>query len=604
MKIKPLVRVLPAVLMVVVALALSPARSAPITGDGRRATLYLHSTSPVATTQTAPSLVDAASKGPGMDETAPTGATPKTAVNGPGNADFRKNFLLGFWAAEVHGHVTNAHAKLWVNARAGTEITATVFGDGGVGVSSRLGRAAKATTANGISVLELDIPVDGHVDREIVLSLSSGSTPTTVLYDAVDFASALSFDLGVYDPPPFGIDFPPATGWDAVEPVSLTKANRESSLVLNPVNEDEMVMCDPSGVPSTTNGHSYFYVTTDGGASWADLEVEPEGDARRNAFEGGDCDVAYDAGGTIYTADTWLGNLSVGASRDGGKTWTGTPIAVQAPFVDRPWLVGGPDGTVYLTYQDVQFGMPSVIWFLKSTDHGRTFSTAVPVTTGTQNGAFTWTGNFVVSGQDLYSVYTRRAQPTIVTGLDAGGSETVWVAKSHDGGATWTQQLIATMPNPASYLYPVISMDAGGALHAVFASKSVGDRPVWYTTSTDKAATWTSPIPLTTGTAGFAPWIAAGDSGEAVVIWYGSPNPVANVGTGGGTHDWYLYWARISDFGSTITSGTTTVKPLFKGNATMPEFNQVRLDSQGKMRIGASVQGVSGGWVAYYQQES
>src|SRR5687767_9034218 len=79
-KIKPLVRVLPAVLMIVVALALSPARSEPITGDGRRATLYLHSTSPLATTETAPTLVDAAAKGPGMDETAPTGVAPKTAI--------------------------------------------------------------------------------------------------------------------------------------------------------------------------------------------------------------------------------------------------------------------------------------------------------------------------------------------------------------------------------------------------------------------------------------------------------------------------------------------------------------------------------------------
>src|SRR3954471_7704827 len=156
--------------------------------------------------------------------------------------------------------------------------------------------------------------------------------------------------------------------------VSSTQAHRETSLALNPKNPSEMFLCDPSGVPNTQYNQSYFHVTRDAGASWNPIRVEGgQTDLRNYAFEGGDCDVAYDAAGTMYSADTWLGSLSVGHSTDGGKTWDGTPIAAAAPIVDRPWLVGGPAGTVHFTYQDLQCCLPSAIWYTHSTDYGKTF---------------------------------------------------------------------------------------------------------------------------------------------------------------------------------------------------------------------------------------
>lgn len=596
-----------ALVVIAASFAVSPAGAAPVTGAGRRATLYLHSETPSGSAEQARLQADPNQRGPWMDEAPPTDPAPKSTLDtAAGNQNFRKNFLVGFWSAAVHGHVTNAHVNVWVATRSET-ITVTLFGDGGIGSGIPAARAEGRRAVSGSTLFQADIPVDAHVDEELVLSVSTGDTPAAVIYDGLLYPSSLAFDIDVYDPPAFGADFPPATGWNAVQAVSVRKAARESSLAVNPVNESEMLVCDPSGVPNTAEGHSYFHVSRDGGSSWSELEVEPVGDPRENAFEGGDCDVAYDATGTIYTADTWLGNLSVGASRDGGATWSGTPIAVQAPIVDRPWLVGGPPGTVYLTYQDLQFAMPSAIWFLRSTDYGQTFSVGVPITTASADGTHTWTGNFAVSpsGQDIYSVYTRRGAASVLGDLDDAGPETIWVASSHDAGATWTQNLVATMTTPASYLYPSIAMDAGGALHVVFSSKRENDRPVWYSTSTDQARTWTSPVALTSGTSGFAPWVAGGGPGEAAVIWYGSPDPKANVAAG--KADWYLYWARVSGGGATVTSGTTTVRPLFHGVAAMPEFNQVRLDSNGKMRIGASVyagSGEWGGWVAYYQQES
>jgi hypothetical protein len=199
-------------------------------------------------------------------------------------------------------------------------------------------------------------------------------------------------------------------------------------------------------------------------------------------------------------------------------------------------------------------------------------------------------------------VYTRRRLAN--NGLDSNGPETVWVATSHDAGATWTSNLVASMPTPASYLYPAIAMDAGGALHVVYASKTDEDRPIWYSSSSDQARTWSEPIALTHGDSGFSPWVAAGAPGEVAVVWYGSPNPAVSLSSD--KEDWYLYWARLSD-GAVTGTGTTTTVPIYHGaQGQAPEFNQVRLGADGKMRIGASALSGSGGsgtWVTYYQTE-
>ena len=114
----------------------------------------------------------------------------------------------------------------------------------------------------------------------------------------------------------------PAPGWMAPVLVSADQAHRETSLAINPRNEKVMLACAPSGVPNTQGNQSYFHVSRSGGLTWEPVRVENDdaNDPRTYTFEGGDCDVAFDEGGTMYVADTWLGNLSVGHSRDNGGT--------------------------------------------------------------------------------------------------------------------------------------------------------------------------------------------------------------------------------------------------------------------------------------------
>ncbi|HEX8004154.1 MAG TPA: sialidase family protein [Mycobacteriales bacterium] len=414
------------------------------------------------------------------------------------------------------------------------------------------------------------------------------------------WAAAAAVSVAVLTAPSGTAAERPTKGWDTPVLVSGTQAHRETSLAINPRNPSQMLICDPSGVPAVEDGQSYFHLSTDGGRKWRAIDVEPSStDTRNAAFEGGDCDVAFDAGGTMYTADTWVGNLSVGSSRNNGESWEGSLVSVTAPVVDRPWLVGGPPGTVYLTYHDLQCCTPSAMWFTKSTDYGRTFSPAVPITTANAAGPYTWEGNFVVSpsGKDLYLVYSRRMSAGVNHPAIPKYAEEISLAASHDGGASWTTLPIADIPRETSSIYPSIGMDAAGWLHVAWAAPRDKDNPVFYTMSKDKGAHWTAPKPLNAGHTGQAPWVAGGRAGEAAIVWLGSPAGQVDAESG-----WYFYWARVTN--GRVTSGTTTRTPMWEGAQTLPEFEMVRLDRQGRMHIGMSVFVAKNRWGVYYQRET
>lgn len=405
---------------------------------------------------------------------------------------------------------------------------------------------------------------------------------------------------------------PKVTGWGAPVLVSKTQAHRETSIAVDPRDAKTQMVCDPSGVPNTGGGQSYFHRSSDGGKTWhyQDVEGGPT-DSRNYAFEGGDCDVAMDAGGTIYVADTWLGDLSVGHSTDGGRTWDGTALSGTAPVIDRPWLVGGPKGTVYLSYHDLQCCSPAAMWFTKSTDYGKTFSPAVSITAANADGAYIWEGNFVVSpsGKDIDLVYSRR-DSGLVTVPTSESPMSMWLASSRDGGSTWSSTRIANLGAETTTIYPQIGRDAGGYLHVVWSAPagSKGTR-VSYTYSKDGGKTWRSPSVISGERTGLAPWVVGGKTrGSAAVVWLGSPDGKATQST---ESPWFFDWARISIGASgkpAVRSGSTTTKPLWEGRQTNPEFEMVTLDAKGLMHIGMSVyQGDNpraGKWSVWVQAET
>ncbi len=351
---------------------------------------------------------------------------------------------------------------------------------------------------------------------------------------------------------------------------------REMSLAIDPNDPDRLLACSPTGTLVVGFGYSDVWLSLDAGQSWELLNPEPDTDTRSVMREGGDCDVAIGPDGTLWLVDSWLGGLSMGRSAD-GKSWTGTSLAAPVPVADRPWIQVDGAGVVHMTYQDVQFSMPSVIWYTSTTD-GVLFSPPVVVAAASPDGAFTWTGDFSVSddGVELASVYTRRSS-VIGVGMQA---EQVWVATSTDGGASWSNTLISQREGPASFLYPSLDRDAAGGLHVVFSEDLGRTQPTFYTTSTDGGASWSEPFALVDDVVSGAPWVAAQEPGHAVVLFSGSRGGASTTGEA----DWYFYWARVNATEALVA--TTTAVPLFSGpQPIFPEFNMIAVDSLGRAHI-------------------
>jgi hypothetical protein len=116
----------------------------------------------------------------------------------------------------------------------------------------------------------------------------------------------------------------------------------------------------------------------------------------------------------------------------------------------------------------------------------------------------------------------------------------LYIAKSVNGGTTWTRKLVAHLGvhNPVN-LFPQLTIDKAGNLYinwAQTAGRTVADPPVivtpdlggetdvYYAYSTTKGESWSAPIPLTqeNGDSAVMPWMVAGDAGQVDIVYYKS----------------------------------------------------------------------------------
>jgi hypothetical protein len=144
--------------------------------------------------------------------------------------------------------------------------------------------------------------------------------------------------------------------------------------------------------------------------------------------------------------------VAVMVSHDHGVTWTApiTVAKVLPGFVSDPddgtplrtgdiipEIAAGPNGTVYMTWQDATLApSASAIAFAKSLDGGLTWSTPVAINKAPTAQAFTPSIRVLPDGTIGVTHYDLRFNT-------ADGGATLptdyWFLHSHDGGATWTE---------------------------------------------------------------------------------------------------------------------------------------------------------------------
>jgi len=193
--------------------------------------------------------------------------------------------------------------------------------------------------------------------------------------------------------------------------------------------------------------------STDGGATWSATYFNPQtGEGQFNdkpmiAIDTGRAHhnriyVAWDNATGNSSSDKNGNNVVLSHSDDGGATFS-TPVSVSGPFTGRTGGIGADpyvtsDGTLHVAWQDYAHG---TIDDVASTDGGQTFSS--PTVIAHVNGFAFNVAAQASRGALVYpscGSYRGTLYCSYMDGSDAATN--VYVAKSTDGGATWTSTAV------------------------------------------------------------------------------------------------------------------------------------------------------------------
>jgi hypothetical protein len=234
--------------------------------------------------------------------------------------------------------------------------------------------------------------------------------------------------------------------------------------------------------------------STDGGATWSAVYFDPqtgEGQFDDKPMITVDTSSSSPHQGRVYVAwDNATGNSSsekngnnvlLSHSDDGGNSFS-PPVSVSGNFVGRTGAIGAdpyvtPNGTVHVAWQD---NVHLTIDDVSSTDGGNSFSSPHPVASVNAvqlnvaaqavRGALVYPACGAASDDTLYCSY--------INGTDAASS--VFVAKSTDGGSTWSS---TQMPGNGDQFNQWLAVDPtdGSVNVAYYDTGTHGAVPTLYT---------------------------------------------------------------------------------------------------------------------------
>lgn len=357
---------------------------------------------------------------------------------------------------------------------------------------------------------------------------------------------------------------PQVEGWPDSDTAAVFPTNKqnEPTVAVNPVDprrliagsndEQRQPACGPGPVrgdtvPSDCSfypgiGTSGIYTSADGGKTWTnrgllDDQASWQG---RGVLSDGDPVIAYGPkpdgrGGFTYArgARAYYSSLAsvtgakgteyiiVSWSDDDGRTWSapviGTTKTSSVDFNDKNWI-GVDDnpaspyfGRVYLSWTEFRsatgtgFGNEPIMVSV-SRDGGASFGAPNQLSPAANNG----TGN----GRQGSSI-TTGPDGTVYVAFEQGPSQVVTV--SRDGGTKWTRPItvgpVTDIDDPIpganfrTSSFPTIAADprvGSTTVYTTWATKTAAGGRIVVATSTDRGATWSAPVTVSTDAEGYA----------------------------------------------------------------------------------------------------
>jgi len=373
----------------------------------------------------------------------------------------------------------------------------------------------------------------------------------------------------------------------------------EPGIAINPRNPKQVVVVFQGG--KKVQGTATAAWSSEGGLTFT--LAQGTGDSNWKVL--GDVTTTFDNAGAVYlcsiafdklgTSSYWAhgagrNGIVVRRSPDGGKTWEATVSAVKAfpagterniQFEDEPRIYADNNaaspyaGNLYVGWVEWQTTQ-SVILFSRSTDHAKTWSQPLRISTKAglprdDNGGLA--GFTQATGPDgaIYAAWS-------------DGSNIVFTS-SHDGGLSFvpSHAVMATGPTYFGDVpgvarvqgFPILAMDVrsghNGRLYLCWSDYTNGDVDVFVAASGDYGSSWSAPVrvnndALHNGKDQFFQWMAVDPvSGNVFVDFYDRRVEAANYGT-------RLTIARSTDAGRTFRNYALSTVPFAPFNAFLGDY--------------------------------
>jgi hypothetical protein len=310
------------------------------------------------------------------------------------------------------------------------------------------------------------------------------------------------------------------------------------------------------GEAESRNGRCSLHVSTNAGLSWREATSPQPAEwpiCVRNT-QGPIVDVAFDSRGSLYYAfvgwkpDDWHSRIFLARSDDAGRSWERTELpGLGPPYAPAdsgsnvlPSVVLDPTrpGRVYVTWSQnyglwnlepllpdgkKQADYPRRPMVAVSDDRGRSFTNPIDIG-GQVKGWLTVPEMVVGKDGELFAFFGEFQGPP--DAKQAG----LYLATSRDGGRTWIQRSIHTMPKGAMFAFlltpsPAVDRETG-ALYVAW--EDTGRRPpaVLFMRSSDGGRTWSQPAKLNDADPQRSwdfkelnPWIDVAPNGRIDAVW-------------------------------------------------------------------------------------
>jgi hypothetical protein len=325
-------------------------------------------------------------------------------------------------------------------------------------------------------------------------------------------------------------------------------------------------------------GGTFAWKSTDGGGHFTTLPLPNSVSSGGVGISpaGGDTDIAVaperNANGfyNIYVASLQsrppLLDVYVSTSKDGGASWSINPTGASVPVDDREWIAADGANKVCISYHATPTTNEIVVDC--SNDAGLTFTQhALAFDVNHQFHALlnNEIGNLTLdpSNHVIYQSFSSihdASEENPVTGCGTScGTHSVWIARSIDGGKTFTDYEVHNNPDTTvsyGHQFVNVAVDRGGNVYVLYND----NHNLFYSFSTTFGQTWSGPYQINKPASNTAifPWASGGSAGALDVVWYGTSfyDGVTIPDNYPMSAAWYVYFAqnlRATTPGSSFT---------------------------------------------------